>query len=212
MANTQSSVSRCQLLLRVIAMIAQGPFRELIRRVRAGDQSAATELVKQFEPEIRRFIRLRLTDPGLHRILDSADIWQSVLANFFVRVAGGQYDLDRPDQLVRLLITMARHRLVDHARKPSSRRNRDGDSALWAGVAANQETPSAVVANEELLREGQRRLTAEERLLAERRADGQSWQEIAAAHGGTPDSLRKKLRRALDRVCHELGLDKTSNG
>jgi hypothetical protein len=64
-------------------------FAELLRRVRSGDQEAATALVRQFEPEIRRVVRLRLTDPRMRRVIDSADICQSVLANFFVRAAAG---------------------------------------------------------------------------------------------------------------------------
>ena len=50
-----------------------------------------------------------------------------------------------------------------------------------------------------------RRLTDEERSLAEQRAEGRSWQDIAAACHGRPEALRKKLERALDRVCEELG-------
>jgi hypothetical protein len=44
---------------------AENPFRELIRRVRAGDQDAAAELVRQYEPTIRRVVRVRLTDTRL---------------------------------------------------------------------------------------------------------------------------------------------------
>ncbi|MBI3466204.1 MAG: hypothetical protein HY000_24585 [Planctomycetes bacterium] len=53
-------------------------FREMIRRVRAGDEDAATELVRQYEPEIRREVRMRLTDPRLRRGIESVDICQSV--------------------------------------------------------------------------------------------------------------------------------------
>src|SRR5689334_8009854 len=72
---------------------AETPFRKLIRRVRAGDQDAATELVRQYEPAIRRVVRVRLTDTRLRAALDSMDVCQSVLATFFVRAALGQYEL-----------------------------------------------------------------------------------------------------------------------
>jgi hypothetical protein len=52
-----------------------------------------------------------------------------------------------------------------------------------------------------------RQLTDEERHLAELRVRGRGWQEIAAECGGSPDALRKKLDRALDRVCLQFGLD-----
>src|SRR6516164_3751579 len=92
-------------------------FAELIRRVRARDADAAAEVVRRYEPEIRRAVRVRLTDPGLRRVLDSMDICQSVLGNFFVRAAAGQFDLDRPEQLIKLLARMARNRLTNEAFK-----------------------------------------------------------------------------------------------
>ena len=51
------------------------------------------------------------------------------------------------------------------------------------------------------------RLGAEERDLAERRAAGQTWPEIAVAVGGTAQARRKQLARAIDHLAPELGLD-----
>jgi RNA polymerase sigma-70 factor (ECF subfamily) len=183
---------------------ADRSFRDLIGRARAGDAQAAAELVRQFEPEIRRYIRVRLTDPGLHRFLDSVDVFQSVLANFFVRLTAGQFDLDRPEQLVKLLVRMARNKIVDQARKPARRRNQDGGSGLWQGMVDPGQSPSAIVAKAEFLSAVRRRLTAEERFLVEQRTEGRSWQQIAAACNGSAEALRKKLQRALDRVCADL--------
>ena len=78
---------------------ADGGFREFIRRIRAGDEQAAVDLVRQYEPVIRTEVRMRLSDPRLYRTLDSMDICQSVLLSFFARAALGQYDLDRPGLL-----------------------------------------------------------------------------------------------------------------
>ncbi|QJW99127.1 ECF-type sigma factor [Frigoriglobus tundricola] len=96
-------------------MANEPQFADLIRRVRAGQAEAAAELVDQFEPEIRRAIRMRLTDPRLRRVLDSVDICQSVFGQFFARAAAGQFDLQEPNQLVRLLVVMAQNRLRNHA-------------------------------------------------------------------------------------------------
>src|SRR5262249_59760573 len=91
-------------------------FGALMARLRAGAGAAATQLVQTYEKEIRRTIRLKLTDPRLRRTLDSMDICQSVLGNFFVRATAGQFDIDTPEQLLRLLMTMARNKLIDTAR------------------------------------------------------------------------------------------------
>src|SRR4051812_17814983 len=82
-------------------------FVDFLRRIRGGDQEAAMELVRRFEPLIRREVRARFGDTRLNRAFDSADVSQSVFANFFSRAASGEYELDQPDQLVRLLMTMA---------------------------------------------------------------------------------------------------------
>ena len=51
-------------------------FRDLIARVRAGDAAAAAELVRLYEPAIRRAVRVRLVDARLERLLDSMDVCQ----------------------------------------------------------------------------------------------------------------------------------------
>jgi hypothetical protein len=46
-------------------MAEKQTFRELIRRVRAGEEQAAAELVWRYEPAIRRAVRVRLRGPRL---------------------------------------------------------------------------------------------------------------------------------------------------
>src|SRR5215469_11628452 len=95
-------------------------FEELIRRVRAWDQEAAAELVRLYEPTIRRVVRFRLAKARLGHLLDSMDVCQSVLKSFFVRAASGQYDLETPGQVIGLLTAMARNKLASQARKQRS--------------------------------------------------------------------------------------------
>src|SRR5580693_9525226 len=92
-------------------------FAGFIRRIRDGDEQAARELVERYQPVIRREVKMRLRDPRLYRRFDWTDICQSVMASFFVRAAAGQYDLEQPDQLLRLLVVMTRHKLANQARR-----------------------------------------------------------------------------------------------
>src|SRR5947209_918174 len=87
-------------------------FHSFMTRVRAGDEAAARELVERFEKVIRREVRLRLYDLRMQRLFDSMDISQSVLTSFFTRASTGQFDLESPEQLVRLLVRMARNKLA----------------------------------------------------------------------------------------------------
>jgi RNA polymerase sigma factor (sigma-70 family) len=192
-------------------MIDAPAFDELIRRVRAGDPNAAAELVRNYEPAIRRAVRFRLADARLGSLLESMDICQSVLASFFVRAASGQYELETPEQLLKLLTAMARNKLTSQARKQhahrrDSRRVSSGDEAADRLVATG-ESPSTEVAARDLLQEVHRRLSPEERRLLELRNQGCDWAGIALELGGSAEALRRRLSRALDRVSQQLGLD-----
>jgi RNA polymerase sigma-70 factor (ECF subfamily) len=190
-------------------------FLSLIRRVRAGDPTAAAELVERYLPAVRRVIRLKLRDSPLRRVLDSMDVCQGVFASFFIRAASGQYDLDRPGQLVRLLVVMARNKLVSESRTYYVARREPTSldvDAVFARLAAPEPSPSGRLAWKDLLHEVRRRLTEDERRLADRRAEQWEWSAIAAEVGGTPDALRKRLARALDRVSNQLGLDELNHG
>jgi RNA polymerase sigma-70 factor (ECF subfamily) len=167
--------------------------------------------VERYEPAIRRAVRFRLSNAGLRRLLDSTDICQSVFGSFFVRLAAGQYHIERKEDLLNLLITMAQHKLVSQARHEQAecrdRRRTKADGREVARLAASTPSPSQEVTQCELLAEVERRLSAEERQLMAMRREGQSWEEIAVLVGDSPVVLRKRLSRALDRITRELGLE-----
>jgi RNA polymerase sigma-70 factor (ECF subfamily) len=187
---------------------------ELVSRVRAGDQDAAAVLVKRYEPAIRRAVRFRLADARLGPLLDSMDICQSVLGSFFIRAATGQYKLETPEQLIKLLTTMARNKLISQARRQHAqrrdRRRITSTSRDESRVASAVQSPSRQVEVRDLLQEVQRRLSPEERRILELKNAGRDWASIALELGGSAEALRRRLSRALDRVSEELGLDDPS--
>jgi RNA polymerase sigma-70 factor (ECF subfamily) len=190
---------------------AKPSFAEFLGRIRAADESAAVELVRRYEPALRLEIRLRLKDPKLRRLLEPADLCQSVLKSFFLRAAVGQYDLDSPEKLLALLRSMARNKVAQQARKyRAQRRDLDRDVSLEAGaphVAASDPSPSRVAIGRELWAAFRGRLTADEQRVADLRSQGSEWSEIARELGGTPQARRKQLARAVERAARELGLD-----
>jgi RNA polymerase sigma-70 factor (ECF subfamily) len=190
-------------------------FADLIRRVRDGDEDAAADLVRRYEPAIRRVVRVHLRDPRLRRVLDSTDVCQSVLASFFVRANLGQYELDTPEHLLRLLATIARNKVTNQAHKhQADRRDYRREQALGqreAFVQAPYSDPGQQAAARDLLAQVRERLSDDERQLAEQRGRGESWADIAAGTGSTAEAARKKLTRALDRVLQELGLDEAAD-
>ncbi len=190
--------------------------RGLLCRVRLGDAAAAEEVVRSYEPELRRVIRVRLTDARLRQIVDSMDICQSVLAGFFVRTAAGQFDIQSADDLIKLLVKMARNCVIDHARRVYAQRRDErrnvalvNQSGVPIPVAETQAGPVTIVVNRDLLEQVRSRLTAAELKLMEQRADGLNWIDIAAQTGEHANAVRMRLSRALDRVAQELGLEQS---
>ena len=196
-------------------MADEVPFHDLIQKVRGGDEAAAAELVRRYEPAIRRAVRFRLTDPRLRRTCDSLDVSQSVLASFFVRAASGQYDLDTPEQLLRLLTTMARNKLLNQARHEyATRRDTRLISEDVSGheVAASAPGPAQQAEARELLAEVRKRLLPDELQLVELRNQGHDWNAIAAQLGGNAAALRQKLHRALARLSEQFSLAEGDDG
>jgi RNA polymerase sigma-70 factor (ECF subfamily) len=187
-------------------------FRDFVQRIRAGDSEAALELVRQYEPLIRREIRMQLRDRRLHRLLDSMDVCQSVLGSFFLRTGAGQYDLDRPEQLVRLLVSMAHNKLISTARlhqagRRDIRRTHPISEADLDELEDVSPSPSQVIIGKDLLERFRELLTEEERRLIDLRNKGRSWSQIALEMGGTSQARRMQLSRAIERASEKLGIE-----
>ncbi len=178
-------------------------FVTLIEQVRAGDEASIRQLVQEYEPFIRRSARNRLRHSQLRRALDSVDVCQSVLASLLRRSADGQFEIQEPAQLQRLLNRMVRNKIVD-----AWRRHRNWLLAEVGGSAelvAHRDSTEAV--DNEIFEYAARHFSPEERQILDLRRAGESWNEIASRTGVSPDAARKKLTRAFDRLMELGGLD-----
>jgi DNA-directed RNA polymerase specialized sigma24 family protein len=104
---------------------------------------------------------------------------------------------------------MARNKVASQARRQKARaadRLRVEAENLEATVVGATDM-ARLVAGRDLLDEVRRRLSAEERQIADLRGQGRSWPEVAAALGGTPEARRKQLTRAVDLIAQQLGLE-----
>ena len=187
-------------------------FQQLLTEVRAKNQTACTELVQQFQDEILRAVRPALIGMGLQRVLDPTDICQAVLTSFFERVVSGPYKFETPQQLRHLLLTMARNKVMDEARKYSAfRRDQrrhvpESEEDCLRGLPADISTPSSIAVKRELIDAIHRHLSDEERYLVEQRTLGRDWASLGAERNLSPEAMRKKVDRAILRVTKQLGL------
>lgn len=185
-------------------------FDDLVLRVRQGDAEAAAELVAAYGHVIRVAVRTKLSDPALRRQFDSLDVCQSVLKSFFSRASAGQYDIRNPAQLAGLFVAMAQNKLAMRVRA-SRRLCRDlrrtaCDEEIENLPARNSET-ELDLDRRELLDSAMAMLPIEVRQIAVRRSEGEPWEQIAGALGGTPEGRRKQYERAIRRVATRFIMD-----
>ena len=181
---------------------------EQVNRLLKGDQSAAAELVAAFEPEIRRYIRIRMCSPQIRRLVESGDISQSVFARFFVEIQGGANCPESPEQLRRLLMTMARNKIYDHVRrlKAAKRdiRRVETDMAAIKSACCDDPLPDETMVTEEILDAVRAEMNFDELALVNARLEGHGWPEIATRLGVSPDAARKRYTRIIESVAQRV--------
>jgi RNA polymerase sigma factor (sigma-70 family) len=188
--------------------------QELLRRIQAGDDSAAAEFFRAYEPHVRRVVRARMRIPGMRRVSDSSDLCQVVLASLLVGSAVGRYNVEDTEAMKKLLARIAANRVIDLARKPEFRK--PAVSVVGAGgtgveAVAPESTPASQLALSELIKKADQLLTDVERPIAELRKEGLSWEAIGHRLGKSADAVRKSLDRAARRIMHTLGMEESND-
>ena len=154
----------------------------------------------------------RLTDPQLRRLLDSTDVCQSVLGNFFGRAVSGQFDINDPKQLIGLLVTMARNRITNHAlEQQAARRDHRRHRLISDGrhePVDPQPGPGSAAEGRDLLEAVRASCHPKSGRSPNSGPSGNAWADIGAKIGAGPTRLRVRLGRAFDRVRRELRLIK----
>lgn len=188
--------------------MSENEFAELMRRLRAGDEQVARDLVDKYAPLVRIQVRRRLEDRRLRRVVDSLDVCQSAFGSFFVRTSQGEYDLNDSEHLLRLLIVIARNKVASAARRERSgkrdQRRQVADSQVLRAATDSEPTASQVVARQEMVDRVRDLLSVEEQRLASLRCEGHSWQEIADLLGGTAQARRVQFSRAIERIRQQV--------
>ena len=184
--------------------IGADDFRELIHRARSGDEEAATRLAREFEPFVHRVARFRLRThrsfERLRRDFDSMDLCQSVFQSFFQGLRIGRCDLNRPEDLQGLLTSMVHWLVLTKARKGSVKLREVLEFDPVAGFVDRRLGPDDEASRKDFLESCLQRLSEDELDLFNRRLDRQSWVDIGNALGDSPESSRKRLERAINRV------------
>jgi len=190
------------------------PFDDLLRGVRAGDGSAAEELVRRFGKPVQEAVRGFLSDPRLRRVVDPTDICQWVFTTFFTLASAGRFDLVCREQVLGLLVGLGRNRVrscirAAQAARRDNRRIDPGGAAVLESLPVRGVALPEAAANRELVVMALGQLSAVDRRVLEMRVAGWGWAEVAAALGASANSLRKRLNRATGRLRECLAWDRS---
>ena len=191
-------------------MSSDSDLPDLIRRLREREPAAVAELIRRYEPDIRRIARVRLARFGLRHLVDSEDIAQSVLGRFFARISSGGLEFESPDKLLHLLAVITANRVTSYARDERGRvrPGRQCRDDRPAGSDRPDPGPGVVrtLAAREQLDWLLQFLHPDVRGVLTGRLEGKAWADLAAEQGVGSDALRKRLARALDEAADRLGL------
>jgi DNA-directed RNA polymerase specialized sigma24 family protein len=182
-----------------------------LHAIRNGDRTAVERFVAEYEPYIRRTIRIRLARSNLKQAADSIDLCQSVLGSFLIRLSAGEYEIATEGALRKLLYAIANNKFLALQRHElATKRDRRSTLSIHSQrepVDERQAKPDRILSQIELMAEFQSKLTSDELLLYQLRKHGATWNEIASQQGEDAIVLRKRLSRAIRRVSNELGLE-----
>jgi RNA polymerase sigma-70 factor (ECF subfamily) len=181
-----------------------------LKRFQGGQPDAATELYLRYAERLR-LLAARQCAPDLAPRLDPEDIVQSVFRTFFRRVAQGQYDVPDGEDLWKLFLVIALHKIrstaaYHRAAKRDVRATGPGlrEVMTQKHLAAPDETPLATLrlVIDQLLDS----LPASMRPIIALRVEGYDIEEIASRTQRSRRSVERGLqefRSKLSALIHE---------
>jgi RNA polymerase sigma-70 factor (ECF subfamily) len=190
-------------------MTDERTFEEVMARLRAGDEAAATELFQRFAHRLMALARRRL-DPLVRRKADPEDVLQSVFRSFFLRHAQGKWDLGGWDGLWGLLTVLTvrkcgrrvgfyRAARRDIRREVSGGSPEDESGESWEALA-REPTPAEAAELAETVEQLLRGLDDRQQQMLVLSLQGYATAEVGAQVGCTERTVERLLERTRKRL------------
>jgi RNA polymerase sigma-70 factor, ECF subfamily len=178
----------------------------LLRRLRSGEQDAATALYRRYAKRIEALAKTS-TSPTLAPRLDADDVVQSVFRTFFRRASEGQYEAPDGAELWNLLrvISMNKIRLQANHHRAAKRNvaaTRTLDESLQAAAAGDLQSAALIL--KMIIEETLNSLPEDQRLMVTMRTEGHCVADIAAATGRSKRSVERLLQHVRTRLSRLL--------
>lgn len=193
--------------------------QHFLETLQSDDSLAVENVLRQIDPFLRRVIRQRLIDGRLRRVVDTSDIFHSVVEDFLARnlstpaTAAMDRDGDRTPlpasaALVAYLAASVHHKIQTRLRK--EKRHAGSLSPDWDPVSPDA-SPSHLIQEQDYLEAIRARLSEDRQQLFDLKLQGLTWDEIAERVRGSADGLRMRLTRAIAAILHEFDCAEVSH-
>ena len=187
----------------------EADFRDLMARLRRGEDAAAATVFREFVGRLIRLARSRLDTWVRHRV-DPEDVVQSVYRSFFVRYGAGQFDVADWDSLWGLLAVITLRKCANQVEHWRAAR-RDGgqevraasarQAALREGALGREPMPDEAAIFTETLDQLFQGLSERERAVLALHLEGWEVAEISRRVGRAERTVRRTLEWARKELC-----------
>ena len=190
-------------------------FRDLMVRLRRGDDGAAATMFQQFVARLIRLARSRLETWIRHKV-DPEDVVQSVYRSFFARYHAGQFAVADWESLWGLLAVITLRKCANQADHWRATRRDVGQeavltpssySSIQRGVAGREPTPDEAAILAETLDQLSQRLPEREREILALHLQGCEIPEISRQVGRAERTVRCTLELARKELCRLQAAD-----
>jgi RNA polymerase sigma factor (sigma-70 family) len=188
--------------------VAEGlTFAELMRRLEAGDEDAASEVFRLYARRLIGLARAQI-ESRFRGVLSGSDVAQEVLNSFFRRQAAEPFDVDNEDALWGLLAEITFRKCNRWNRRLSARKRggrlaswqaTDLSDAEWQAIDSAPRPDDAAVLTDTLA-ELYGGLKEQECRICELRLQNYKVREIAAQVNLTEETVSRKLGRIKDKL------------
>jgi RNA polymerase sigma-70 factor (ECF subfamily) len=183
------------------------PFAVVLARARQGDEAALTELARRYEPEVRLVARKRLS-AALRPYLDSMDLVQSVHRSVLFGLRNQKFDLERPEQLVALALTIVRRKAARKWQRAQRQQRLSGQGwssdtslpDLFAALSSPDADPADTARYRDAVAQICTHLEDTDRQIMELLLLGYRTADAARELGLNPDVTRVKVSRLRQRL------------
>jgi RNA polymerase sigma factor (sigma-70 family) len=181
-------------------------FEQLLVQARQGDGVALGELARRYEPELRLVARKRLS-AALRPYLDSMDLVQSVHRSILIGLRDNKYELEHPDQLVALALTIVRRKAAKKWQREQRQQRLSGAGQpgaslpdLFVALAGSEADPAETARYRDAAAQVCSQLDAADRQVMELLLLGYRIADAARELGLNADVLRVKVSRLRQRL------------